>query len=284
MIYAEIFQETMTRWQGGGGITAATAYVEEQLSKATTPEDRGRLLSLKAGCYKRQNDSQTAEEALAEALELVADPAARVDVLCECLELCVDEHRVEDGQEYARQMAALFDGCSDENVMSFRAPYHHNLGRLYTKAGDYRAAAIHLAAAHKEFAATDRVREALMSNVSLAAVYQASGKLREAEGICRNVLMDESASAYILAKANLLLGEIIADLGDDEEAERYLDRASESHAAVVGKRDYRIFLDILNAEAHLAERRGDVITARRLRAHVRRKAAVCRINLGEVSE
>lgn len=273
--YADVFAETMRLWRGPGGICAATRHAESELANTTTSAERGQVLSLLAGCYKRQEDWHGAERCLAEALELVVEQEQRMDVLCEVLDLCVFTHRVGDGMGYAFEMDSLLRAGFGQ---AFRGQYHHNVGRLLIVAGDDMAAVPHLRKAHQIFRTADKLDESLMVGVSLARALLRLGQTDDADALCREALL-EATSPYVLIEAELVLERIAAASGDYVQAERHIDRATRLHAENVSKRDFRVMLDILLAEADLAEHRGDTVTARRLRTLVNQRAVAGRVNL-----
>lgn len=274
--YAQIFADTINLWRGEGGILAATQHVEMALANADSA-DRGRLLTLLGCCHKRREAWVKANQCLTEALAASNDPESRAGALCELVDLCVSTHRVEDGMRYGFDLDMLFRSTRDADEL--RGPYHHNMGRLLTIAGDGSAALPHLKQARDLFHAADKTNESSMVDVSSAKLFQRMGRTDEAEALCRCALSAESP--YVLVEANLVLEQIAASKGDLVQAERHIDRATRIHAESIEKRDYRVFLNILLAEADLAERSGETVVARRLRSLVDRRAAAGRINMDE---
>lgn len=280
MTYAEVFEEAVRRWRSNGGIAAAIGYVEAQIATTSHGDERGRLLSLSAEFLLRQEDWQQAGMKLSEALGLVTSPEYEAQTLCISLEYCTNTHRVEEGLRHSRRLETLLSSHhSNVAVDQWRPRHHHNVGRLLVVAGDYPAAIPHLEAGRAGFHAAGQTAEALMAGVSLAAALCRVGHLAEAETLC-NEALTHADSDYILIEANLVLERVLALQGDYREAERLLDRASEIQARRVGKQDYRLFLEILEATAELLELRGDGVAAGLLRKQIQRQAAVGRVALG----
>lgn len=272
----QAFAEIVHIWREHGAVKAVR-FVETKLETASQVE-RPRLLNLLSKFLKRCGELSRSKAAAIEALEKVEDTSDKADILCNLVDICGDMRLIEEGIGYARMLAELLFENPDPEVQKWRGPAMHNYGRLLALAGDYETAIARYKQAVEAFTARAAYAECASVRLRIGEAYLALNDLASAEEMARLVKADEYATPLLLTEANDLLARVAIRRGEVSVAKRYLDMAFAADAQLIGCRDFRMQLHLLNTAADLAERSGEYTAAYYMRYIVQRMASAGRID------
>jgi tetratricopeptide (TPR) repeat protein len=270
--YEETLRESQALWRTpGNGLELAIRFVEDRMNVAEG-ELRGRLSCLLGQFLLLATRKNEAHAAQVEALSLVTEPAARLEVLVSAIYVCIPFRRVAEGMRYAFEAERMLKEHTDADAVKWRAVYLRNTGELLMRVGDYETAIPYLKSAIETFEAMGKHKEALRSKVDLAEAMLYEGNPDLALALCREVRLDV-ANDYVLFKLNVVQARVAARRGLVDEAERLIDQAYSTLYEKLSDMDRYTAVDLERAKAEVADLKGDETGAKVLRHFARRMAS-----------